>query len=371
MMWPARIARAQLPESGRIIAISDIHGNLPYLRGLLGKLALTEEDTLVFCGDMVEKGPQSLATLRYIMDLAKKRRVLAVQGNCDCWQEEIYRPQHYTEGYLRRYFASNGMGWGPGLLAQMCEEIGFPLSPEPDVGAMRAAIAEHFRPELDFIDSLPHVLDTEHYTFVHGGLPEGDPAGWDGWECMKNDNFMRQGRKFDKWVIVGHWPVVLYGGDITCADPLIDRESHIVSIDGGCVLKDDGQLNALIIPRNGSEDFGCVYYDPFPLRRVKTAQAASQRSAYIRWGDNVVEVLERGEEFPRCRHLRTGYELDILTKYLRRGSDGAVRCNDCTDYALPLAPGDEVGVVEATSRGFLCKHNGVSGWYFGELEDEA
>ena len=371
MMWPARIARAQLPESGRIIAISDIHGNLPYLRGLLDKLALTEEDTLVFCGDMVEKGPQSLATLRYIMDLAKKRRVLAVQGNCDCWQEEIYRPQHYTDGYLRRYFASNGMGWGPGLLAQMCEEIGFPLSPEPDIVAMRAAIAEHFRPELDFIDSLPHVLDTEHYTFVHGGLPEGDPAGWDGWECMKNDDFLHQGRRFDKWVIVGHWPVVLYGGDITCADPLIDRESHIVSIDGGCVLKDDGQLNALIIPRNGSEDFGCVYYDPFPLRRVKTAQAASQRSAYIRWGDNVVEVLERGEEFSRCRHLRTGYELDILTKYLRTGPDGTVRCNDCTDYVLPLSPGDEVGVVETTSRGFLCKHNGVSGWYYGELEGQA
>ena len=182
---------------------------------------------------------------------------------------------------------------------------------------------------------------------------------------MKNDDFLHQGRRFDKWVIVGHWPVVLYGGDITCADPLIDRESHIVSIDGGCVLKDDGQLNALIIPRNGSEDFGCVYYDPFPLRRVKTAQAASQRSAYIRWGDNVVEVLERGRSSPAGRHLRTGYELDILTKYLRRGSDGAVRCNDCTDYVLPLALGDEVGVVETTSRGYLVKHNGVSGWYFG------
>ena len=84
----------------------------------------------------------------------------------------------------------------------------------------------------------------------------------------------------------------------------------------------------------------------------------------------MVEVLERGEEFSRCRHVRTGYELDILTKYLRAGPDGTVRCNDCTDYVLPLSPGDGVGVVETTSRGFLCKHNGVSGWYFGELEDE-
>ena len=42
---------------------------------------------------------------------------------------------------------------------------------------------------------------------------------------------------------------------------------------------------------------GCVSYDPFPVRRVRSAQAASEHSAYIRWGDNVVEVLERGEEF--------------------------------------------------------------------------
>ena len=126
--------------------ISDIHGNLPYLRALLDKLELTEEDTLVFCGDMVEKGPQSLDTLRYIMDLSKKRRVLAVQGNCDCWQEEIYRPQGYSDGYLRRYLASNGAGWGPGLLAQMCAEIGFPLTPEPDIAAMRPALAAAFPP---------------------------------------------------------------------------------------------------------------------------------------------------------------------------------------------------------------------------------
>ena len=367
MMWPARIGRAELPDSGRIIAVSDVHANLPYLRGVLEKAAFSAGDTLVLCGDMLEKGPQSLDTLRYIMELSRSRRVLGVQGNCDCWQEEIYRPQGYSDGYLRRYLASNGGGWGPGILAQMCAEIGFPLSPEPDIPAMRAALRENFRAELDFIDSFPHVLETEHYTFVHGGLPEGAPECWDGWECMKNDDFMGQGRSFPRWVIAGHWPVQLYGGDICCANPVIDRRRKIASIDGGCVLKDDGQLNALVIPRNGSEDFQLVAYDRFPVRRVRSAQAASGRSAYIRWGDNVVQVLRRGEEFSRCRHVRTGYELDILTKYLYGGED-IVRCNDCTDYVLPLSPGDEVGVVETTSRGYLVKHKGVSGWYFGELE---
>ena len=363
----AVIEKVKLPAEGRIIAISDVHANLPYLRGLLDKLRLQDEDTLVFCGDLMEKGGYSLETLRYVMRLSQERRVLAVQGNCDCWQNSIYRATGRSDMYTKQYLLSNGAGWGPGLLAQMCGEIGFGISESMDMNEFRREISAAFGPEFDFLEALPHVILTDHYVFVHGGIPKGRPEEWDSWDCMKNDDFLGQGRSFNRWIIVGHWPVVLYGGDTVCANPIIERERKIISIDGGCVLKDDGQLNALIIPHNGSEDFTYTWYDPFPVRRVKSAQAAGKTSAYIRWGDNEVEILERGAEFSRVRHVRTGYELDILTKYLY-GESGVVRCNDCTDYVLPLAAGDEVSVVETTSRGYLVKHEGVSGWYFGELE---
>lgn len=363
----AVIKHIGFPAGGRVAAISDVHGNLKYLKGLLAKLDPGPEDSLVLCGDMVEKGPQSLEALRYIMRLAETGRVHMLQGNCDCWQEEIDHPTPRSEAFLRRYLLSDSGGWGPGLLAQMCAEIGFPIDEDLDIARMRAALAEAFVPELDFLRGLPHVLESEACTFVHGGLPEGPPEDWDAWSCMKNDNFLCQGRQFSKWVVAGHTPVVLYGGDITCANPIVDRESRIISIDGGCVLKDDGQLNALLLPAEGGDDFSFVSYDDFPVRRVKTAQRGSEHSAYIRWGDNRVRVLERGPEFCRCRHLRTGYELDILTKYLCGGGDAA-EANDCTDYLLPLEAGDEVSVVEETSRGYLCKHLGVSGWYLGELE---
>jgi protein phosphatase len=102
------------------------------------------------------------------------------------------------------------------------------------------------------------------------------------------------------------------------------------------------------------------------VRTVLDAQAEGGRSYYIRWGDSRVRVLARGEEFSRCRHLRTGYEMDILTKYLF--TDAAeTDCNDCTDYVLPLRPGDRVHVIEETSRGYFVKHEGLSGWYYGRL----
>lgn len=338
-----------------------------YLKGLLNKLELRDEDTLVFDGDTMEKGPQSLDTLRFLMELDKKRRCLFVLGNCDYWYDERDRTKPCTDWYVKDYLLTGGHGLGPGLLAQMCAEAGFGLRPDYDVDEFRRVLGGRFAAEFEFLGRMPQLIETEHYVFVHGGIPEGAPESWDGWQLMKNDNFMSRGRRFSKWVIVGHWPVVLYRESVTDARPIIDRESHIISIDGGCVLKDDGQLNALIIPHNGSEDFTYTWYDPFPVRRVKSAQAAGKTSAYIRWGDNEVEILERGAEFSRVRHVRTGYELDILTKYLY-GESGVVRCNDCTDYVLPLAAGDEVSVVETTSRGYLVKHEGVSGWYFGELE---
>ena len=60
--------------------------------------------------------------------------------------------------------------------------------------------------------------------------------------------------------------------------------------------------------------------------------------------------------------------MDILTKYLFEEKE-ITGCNDCTDYILPLKPGDRISIVERTSRGVLAKHNGVSGWYFGRLKE--
>lgn len=360
----ANILRLKLPPGRRILAISDIHGNLAYFTGLLEKLKFSSGDILILLGDMLEKGGDSLKTLRYIMGLFETMNVHPLRGNCDIWSDSIFRFGPENDSRLLHYMLRQEEG----LVPQMCAEIGIPIAPDMDMEKMKASVKSGFEKELGFLRSLPTLIETEHYTFVHGGLPEGDLDELDAASCMKNDDFMNQGRSFDKWCVVGHWPVMLYCGDVTCANPIVDRKNKIISIDGGCVLKDDGQLNALIIPCDGSEDFSFEHFDPFPVRRVITPQEASARSTYIRWGDNKVRVLSEGNEFSFCEHIRTGYRLDILTKYLKGSGDTRI-CNDCTDYVLPLEPGDEVSVVEDTSRGYLVKYKGVSGWYFGLLED--
>ena len=232
-----------------------------------------------------------------------------------------------------------------------------------------AALRETY-PELRaWLRKMPTILETEHLLFVHGGVPSREHMETlNRWKCMKNDNFLGQGHRFDKYVVVGHWPVTLYHPHIPSAAPLFAREQNIISIDGGCVLKLDGQLNALIFPTEDSDTFTWQAYDGLPVYTALDRQEASPDSINIRWGRSDLELLESGEEFSLCRHLESGRELYILTSYLRRDGE-RLWCEDSTDYRLPVLPGDPLSLVARTSRGCLMKKNGVTGWYSGRLTD--
>ena len=165
---------------------------------------------------------------------------------------------------------------------------------------------------------------------------------------------------------MGHWPVTLYRSDIPSAKPILLKDRHIASIDGGCTLKLDGQLNALILPKQPGGAFTWASYDGYPLMTALDDQQPSPDPINIRWGRSQLEVLEEGQEFCRCRHLESGRVLDILTNYLRRDAKG-VHCEDSTDYLLPVKAGDRLSIVQRTSRGTLAKKDGATGWYKGRL----
>ena len=158
------------------------------------------------------------------------------------------------------------------------------------------------------------------------------------------------------------------GGYLVKIAMIILPDRKIASIDGGCVLKWDGQLNALILPSPDSDQFSWTAWDGLPTGIALDPQSPSQDSVNIRWGRSALELLEPGEELSLCRHLETGRELLILNSYLRQGPNG-LWCEDSTDYRLPVSPGDRLTVVQKIKNGFLCKKDGVTGWYFGRITD--
>lgn len=353
-----------LEPGRRVIVVSDIHGNLPYLKGLLNKVGFGPDDILIVLGDMMERSVTSLDTLRYVMELSRHYTVHTLMGNCDDITTLFVDDEPIPQEFYLRYFPR----WGEKCaVVKMAHMAGAAIETPADYPAARVAIEKMFPEELDFLRSLPTILMDDNYLFVHGGVPrENRLDRLSRTQCLKNDNFLGQGLSFRRWVIVGHWPVTLYRGDIPSARPILLRDRHIASIDGGCTLKLDGQLNGLILPAEPGGAFSWISYDSYPLMTALEDQAASTGSINIRWGHSQLEVLEQGEEFCRCRHLESGRVLDILTDYLHQDKNG-IHCEDSTDYLLPVRAGERLSVVRQTSRGTLAKKEGVTGWYLGKL----
>ncbi|MEJ2742410.1 MAG: symmetrical bis(5'-nucleosyl)-tetraphosphatase, partial [Gammaproteobacteria bacterium] len=65
-------------------AIGDLHGCLQPLKQLLVEIGFnSNQDTLLFCGDLVNRGPESLAALRFVKKLAEQGVAKTVLGNHD------------------------------------------------------------------------------------------------------------------------------------------------------------------------------------------------------------------------------------------------------------------------------------------------
>ena len=360
----AVVIHPNFPPGRRIVAVSDIHGNLPFFRALLDKIALTPEDILVLVGDLLEKGQESLTLLRYVMDLCRTHTVYPLCGNCDGLVYRFFRGDELDGRFFSFYLPQHPES----TLRQLAREGGFDQT--EDLPRLRADLRAAYPEEHLFLSRMPTILETEHLVFVHGGVPSlGHMDRLDRWGCMKNDDFLDQGHVFRKWVVVGHWPVTLYHRRVPTARPLVSERQHIISIDGGCVLKLDGQLNALIIPDITGDRVDYVAYDGLRVVRALDRQEASKDSLNIRWSDSAVEVLRTEGDCSWCRHLSTGRELWIMNEYLYpRRTDGHIHCEDTTDYALPVEPGERLALVRRCSRGYMVKKHGATGWYFGRVE---
>ena len=60
---------------------SDIHGCIDELRELYALVAPSGDDTIVIAGDLIDRGPDSPAVVRFFRELSSKQSVVLVSGN--------------------------------------------------------------------------------------------------------------------------------------------------------------------------------------------------------------------------------------------------------------------------------------------------
>lgn len=370
MIPELKIKHVNIEPDKRILVTSDIHGHFSYFRKVLEKAKFSENDILIIVGDIVEKGTESLNTLRYVMELCEKGNVIPLIGNVDAWRLHMINGicAESVQGFYD-YLLDLRSWFGTSFFDELTNELGYISECPEDILKSKDQVITHFKQEFDFLSNLPAIVETQNYIFVHGGLRDKKPddnCKRNLFELLKYDNFMSTELCFDKYVVVGHWPVTLYGDKIAQSNPIINKEQKIISIDGGCGIKEYGQLNLLIIP-----DIDCniesvyyISYDDIPAYRALMPQEESADSINIRWLNNEIKILEKSDDFTYAEHISSGRRIWIHNNYIHDDT----HCRDYTDYALPVRKGDKLSLIRETPKGYIVKKDGVTGWYYGEME---
>lgn len=226
----------------RILAISDIHGELALFEELLLKANYNpDEDQLFLLGDYIDRGPASSGVLNLVSELqGKGARILL--GNHEAIMLNACR-----SGLAKQWNHWVGLCGGDATLAS----YGYQLSDFED------AIASHTLPSfiktlpkleehLQLIENFETYIELEDAIFVHGGVVPGVAMSeTDPMQLLWIREEFHAGYQGDKTVIFGHTPTYRLHHNPTDYSVYFG-ENNIIGIDGGAVF--GGQLHAFEWP---------------------------------------------------------------------------------------------------------------------------
>lgn len=195
------------PLPPRLLAVGDIHGCLAPLRRLLHLVAPKPQDTIVFLGDYVDRGPDSRGVIDFLLKFAHLfPQTVFLKGN----HEAMFLD--YLQGGPKSPFLQNG---GISTLASYTQGV----PPE----------------HLEFLRKLLLYHQTESHIFVHAGLRPERPLTEQREEDLLwiREEFLHSNYDWGKTIVFGHtpWPEPLlkdkrlgldtgavYGRTLSCCD---------------------------------------------------------------------------------------------------------------------------------------------------------
>ena len=202
--------RATTQNPPMTYAIGDLHGEITQLRRLLSLLSLRSEDTLVFLGDYLDRGEDSVATILALRELKRSHPAcIFLRGNHeDAWLS-FWNGTRFTH---------------PPDIAGALQ-----LWDDHD-GALPFAIG-------DWLEQTCIEYEDEHAYYVHAALLPGRPPAKtpDFYKMWGVRGFLESSYDWGKPVITGHWNL---------SEPLV-RTNKIV-IDTGAYHT--GKLTAVRLP---------------------------------------------------------------------------------------------------------------------------
>lgn len=88
----------ELSSRGRAVFVGDTHGDFEASQAVIERY-LDSETTIVFLGDYVDRGPQSLENILYLLELKLQNpnNIFLLQGNHEGWKYTEFSPADFWE----------------------------------------------------------------------------------------------------------------------------------------------------------------------------------------------------------------------------------------------------------------------------------
>src|SRR5215470_3547755 len=246
----------------RTFVVGDIHGRCAQLLNLLDMLPRDpENDTLVFLGDLIDRGADAPGCVDHILKMCRENpeRVICLRGN----HEQML--MDFLEGQSTIWLTP--VTGGERTFEQYTHHRAHARS-EADLEEMRRIFEESFPSEhLEFMQELPFYYEDEHAIYVHAGLDEGKHPSESSpmsllW--MRDMDFYKNYR--GKPCVFGHTPTPLL--------PLRGRLGrHGIYISNSAIGLDTGYSHASPLSCLSLPDFSL--YQTFADGREETHQITS------------------------------------------------------------------------------------------------
>ncbi len=241
--------------AARTFAIGDIHGDTAQLFKLMSCFPkLTAEDTLVFVGDYVDRGPNSKGAVEFVRALPSETpaKVVALRGNHeDAWLRVV---DSRWDAFV--------MPPGNGCLAALRSYAGgdHPADDEtPRADELEALRAGSFFPDdvIEWFRTLPYWYEDDHALYVHAGLPRNPTGGFYHPSELESPLVLLWVRDMDffqnyrgKKVVFGHTRTEFLPAELDGCTPEDPKDiwagADTIAIDTGC--GNGGFLTAIELP---------------------------------------------------------------------------------------------------------------------------
>lgn len=234
----------------KVFSIGDIHGCFDLLEKILQKWNPKEEQ-LVFLGDYIDRGPDSLKVLEKVMQLTEEYDAVTLSGNHEqLFLNWLEKPEELSEFYF------NPKVGGTTTLQNFYDSPTFNIvSDNFSVKEIAQTIQKRHSRIINFIKRLRRFYLWDPFLFVHAGIS----SNVENFRDSKIDDFFWIREEFfnvphlaKEIVVFGHTPTVTLNEDKS-SKVWISSCRKKIGIDGGGAIYERGNLHGVVFTKDSKE----------------------------------------------------------------------------------------------------------------------